>query len=226
MSARTCRFSNPRVERWYTPVISARLAYALLRACISSGTRVTEKTRKEYAAVPVLIIPRIIRRFLSPDVTREERPWKRVFHSKRLTIKFLENKTVIPAEKCGFSRKIQRTDKQNLILARCAHQFVINNRVCARAFLPREVRHTLKRTYCNAMYIYVYIYTYVPIYNVVHTLYIYLSYTMKIDFAARVHYRYNWMYIAREIQPTAAPEVLVSALIRFDREIDSRKHGY
>lgn len=59
---------------------------------------------EEYAAVTVLIIYRIIRRFLSRF--REERSWKRVFHSKRLTIKFPENKTVIPVEKCGSSLKM------------------------------------------------------------------------------------------------------------------------
>lgn len=61
---------------------------------------------EEYAAMPVLIIPRIIQRFLSRF--HGERSWKRIFHSKRLTIKFPENKTVSPVEKCGSSLKMQR----------------------------------------------------------------------------------------------------------------------
>lgn len=38
--------------------------------------------------------------------------WKRVFHSKRLTIKFPENKTVIPTEKCDSPLKMQRARRQ------------------------------------------------------------------------------------------------------------------
>lgn len=123
-------------------------AYA--RTCVSYRAGNTTKKNMRQARVnnppyyPEIFIP-------APGV-RARRSWKRVFHSKRLTIKFPENKTVIPeSEKCGSSLKMQLALRspslslspscgQTEFNSNIVRQFVINNHPPRRPSVRPSVR--------------------------------------------------------------------------------------
>lgn len=166
---------------------------------------------EEYAAVTVLIIRHIIRRFLSRF--RGERSWKRVFHSKRLTIKFPENKTVIPVEKCDSSLKMQRVRAQTEFNSGIAR----TNLLLIIAHTPRLQCH--RRVFAR-IHTHIYIYIHISARGKVMKINIAVCGSLLLQSNIQSKYR-------GQIQPTARHRKYTrAALIRRARVSRSRKHDY